>query len=79
MLPLTSCHADEVFSRSLVDFYVSIPDVVLVPPDGHVTMSRIFKQDESFAVATALITQAECNATSEIIKKHFYPNKTEFF
>ena len=61
----TSGNADEVLPGGFVDLDVPVADVVLVAPDGHVTVVRVLEQDQGLAVASALIAQTQSYPASE--------------
>jgi hypothetical protein len=64
-LALTSRDVNEVLPGRLVDLDVPVADVVLVSLERHLAVSRVLKEDECLAVATALRRQAQSDTAPD--------------
>jgi hypothetical protein len=53
---LTSCHIDEILTRCLVYFNVTITNVVLMPLECHIAVFLVDESDKSFTVPATLGT-----------------------
>lgn len=62
---LTSSNIDKILARCLVDFDVSLTQVVFVFAKGEVPMFLILKPYEGLAIPAALLAQTQRNAPSE--------------
>lgn len=51
---LTSSYVNEVLSSGFVHLDVSVADVMLVPPESHITMRNVLKQHQGLAIPPSL-------------------------